>query len=540
MIRTLYIASLLFLSQTLLAQVPDWVIGKGTSARFPATEYLTGLGIATVHKDSAQETIAAQAYSAAKRDLVEKVRVKVQASTESVKQQTDQEFSAVYASIVASTSDLEITGLQKQTYTDRRQKLYYVWVYARKRNVVDNYRTKYEQQRKKLNMLFAEAQDYGASRDKSKAEQRLLACRPVLSECAKTASVLRSLGQPPPATEDAVTARQVEKALEALVSGEAKSLSDLAYSLAYQLKQSHEQPLSKVIVSPLVYEQSQMASQFSQQFKPMLENELINYARWSTVALEDASFAGGNPNALYSVRGVYESLGDRLTISMYVKDIFAQEIIGMATATVPRQIVDEAQLSYIPQQFEIRQGEQQLFEVDEVLSHGIDLDAWTNKGREALTFTEGETMEIFYRVNIPCYVRFTYHLADGRRVHFFDRQVTEAEVDQVLRVPYDFVCDCTDAPCGVETLQMNAQETPLPELVTQERDGYAFVTENLESIIRKNRGNSGQDAPSPGDPSPGDPSPGDPSLGDPSLGDPEVPLANDYQAEKRLVITTMP
>ena len=259
-------------------------------------------------------------------------------------------------------------------------------------------------------------------------------------------------------------------------------------------------------MSPLVYEQSQMASPFSQQFKPMLEHELINNARWSTVAPEDAHFAEGTSNALYSVRGVYESLGDRLTISLYVKDIFAQEIIGMATATIPRQVIEDAQLSYVPQQFEVRQGEQQLFEANDLPSRGIALDTWTNKGREALTFTEGETMEIFYRVNIPCYVRFTYHLADGRRVHFFDRQITEAEVDQVLRVPYDFVCDCTDAPCGVETLQMNARETPLPELITQEQDGYAFITENLESIIRKNRDSAN----------------------------------TSYQAEKRLVITTLP
>ena len=508
--RALIIVYTLLLSQSVLAQAPDWVTGKGTSDRFPAAEYLTGLGIATIHQDSAQERIEAHAYSAAKKDLVEKVRVDVKASTESKKQQTDQEFSAVYASIVASTSDLEITGLQKQTYTDRRRKLSYVWVYARKEDVIHNYRAKHEQQTKKLGILFAEAQDYETAGDKATAEQRLLACRPVVSERAKTTSVLRSLGETVLTGEDAITARQIEKALEGLVSGEVTSLTDLAYVLANQLKQSRTERLSRVIVSPLVYQQSSMASQFSQQFKFMLENELINYAHWSTVSLDDVSYVGGNPNARYSVRGVYEPVGDRLVISVYVKDIFAREIIGMATATVPRRVVEAAQLSYIPQQYEIRQGEQQLFEANATPARGIDLDVWTNRGRDALTYTEGETMEIFYRVNIPCYVRFTYHLADGRRVHFFDRQITEAEVDQVLRVPYDFVCDCTDAPCGVETLQMNAQETPMPELVTQETDGYAFITENLESIIRKNRGN------------------------------PEEDTTNNYQAEKRLVITTLP
>ena len=508
--RVLYLICSVLLASPVLAQAPDWVTGKGTSSQFPTEEYLTGLGIATLHKDSAQEHIEAQAYDAAKKDLIEKVQVNVRASTESKKQQTNQEFSAVYASMVASTSDLEITGLQKQTYTDRRQKLCYVWVYALKEGVIDNYRAKYQQQTRQLNTLFAEAQKLVAGGDKAKAEQRLLRCRPLVSEQSKTVAVLRSLGEAVFTTEEAITARQVENALEALVSDKASSLRDLAYVLARQLKQSHPEPLNQVMVSPLLYQQSPMASPFSRQFKFLLESELINNSHWSIVAPESVSYVGGHPSAHYSVRGVYELVGDRLAVSLYVKDILAEEVTSMATATVPRRIVEEAQLSYIPQQYEIRQGEQQLFEAAAVPTRGISLDMWTNRGREALTFSEGETMEIFYQVNIPCYVRFTYHLADGRRVHFFDRQITEAEVGQVLRVPYDFVCDCTDAPCGVETLQMNAQETPLPELATQEQEGYAFITENLESIIRKNRGN------------------------------PQEDTATAYQAERRLVITTLP
>ena len=188
MTRLPYVLAFLLLSLTGRAQAPDWVAGRGNSDRFPATEYLTGLGIATVHQDSAQETTEAQAYSAAKRDLIEKVRVRVKASTESVKQQTDLEYSAMYAATVASTSDLEITGLQKQVYTDRRRKLYYVWVYARREAIVANYQAKYAQQTEKLRSLFAEAQTYRAAGNKAKAEQRLLACRPLVSELAKTAA----------------------------------------------------------------------------------------------------------------------------------------------------------------------------------------------------------------------------------------------------------------------------------------------------------------------------------------------------------------
>lgn len=506
MTRLLYIVVFLSVGPAVLAQAPGWV--EGASAEFPSAEYLTGLGIATVHKDSAQETTAAHAYSAAKRDLIEKVRVRVQASTESIRQQTDQNYSALYASTVASSSELEIVGLHRRDYVDHQKRRHYVWVYARKPEVIRHHRAQQRQQAQQLQALFAEAQECRAAGRRGKAEQLLLRCRPMVAKLTNSASVLRSLGADAPAA-DPVTARQLEQALEGLVREEVTSLPDLAYVLVNQLRQSQEAVLSKVMVLPPVYRQSPMASQFSRQFKAMLEHEMVNHARWSTVARPDVRFANGAPGARYRVRGEYEALGDRLVINLYLEDIFTQEIIGMATATLPQQVVADAELSYIPPQFEARQGEQELFETESMLSHGIDLDVWTNKGRDALTYTEGETMDIFYRVNIPCYVRFVYHLADGQRVHFFDRQVSAAEVGQALRVPYDFVCDCTDAPCGVETLQMNARETPLPDLATKKINGYEFITEDLANVIRKNRINSEDDR-------------------------------SHYQAEKRLVITTMP
>ena len=510
MSRLVYLIALLLFSQRALSQAPAWVTEQGDSSGFPAAEYLTGLGIATLHQDSAQERIAAQAYDAAKKDLIEKVIVRVRTSTQSAKQQTNDTYSALYTATVASSSDLEIVGLQKETYTDRRRDLHYAWVYARKQNVVDHYRAQHRQQTEQLRTLLVEAQRCVAANDKAKAEQHLLNCRPLVSARTKAAAVLRSLGQAPPTSGDSLTAQRVEQALESLVQGEVHTLPDLVYVLARQLQQAQPAPLSQVTISPLVYQQSAMASPFARYFRSLLEEELINGAHWSTVPSENLNFAAEPPGAQYHVRGVYEALGDRLAVSLYLEDLTRQEIVGMATATLPQRAVEEAQLSYIPAQYAVRQGEQKLFETDSVLSYGIDLELWTNKGRDALTFVEGETMEIFYRVNIPCYVRFVYHLANGQRVHFFDRQVTAAEVGQPLRVPYDFVCDCTDAPCGVETLQMNARETPLPELATQETDGYAFITENLASIIRKNRGN------------------------------PEEDSAPTYQAEARLVITTLP
>ncbi|MEQ9443547.1 MAG: hypothetical protein RIG62_31195 [Cyclobacteriaceae bacterium] len=475
------------LSLSLYAQ-PDWVSQKGNSARFPETVFLTGFGIATWHKDSTEESIIRQSYAAAQKDLVEKVRVHIQASSESLKQQTDQSFTASYQAMVTASSQLEVVGLQKETYHDRKQKLLYTWVYAPKKEVIANYQQKYAQLDQQIHERFEQAERYSSGGMKAEAEQYLLTCRTLLARQAQAQALLLSLQPGTSLAAPSVTAVQVEDALHQLIQQQAESLSDLAYGLAHQLKQSVEQPLQRVLVSPLLYRESEMASSFSYFFRNRLEQELIQYADWQTVRLDDVHFNQGNPTMRYSLQGTYEVLGDQMHISVFVKDVFAQQVISMATAQLKVDVIEMAQLTYLPTQFELRQEEQQLMASNPVTASGIDLEVWTNKGKEALVFTEGERMNVFFRVNMPCHVRFIYHLADGRRVHFFDQYLTEDEVDRVHELPYDFVCDCTDAPCGIETLQINAQEAPFTPLATQDISGYRFITEDLGSMLEKTRG----------------------------------------------------
>ncbi|MGD1891203.1 MAG: hypothetical protein ACFB15_11495 [Cyclobacteriaceae bacterium] len=491
---------------TLWAQ-PDWVTGKGNSARFPNAKYLTGLGIATWHKDSSKEAIARQAYAAAQKALIEQVRVRIQSTSESFKQQADQSFSASYQALVTANSQLEVVGLQKETYHDRKEKLFYTWVYALRDDVITSYQRKLALSNEQLQDRFAQAQRYADSNMKAEAEQQLLQCRTLLTQQAPWQAVLHSLQPSVTPTEPSVTLAKIENALHQLISEDANSLDDLAYELVYQLKQSLEQPLQRVVVSPPLYRASEMASTFSYFFRDRLEQELIQYADWQTMRLDDVQFNNGSPTMRYPLRGTYEVLGDQLHISFFVKDVFAQQVISMATARLDVGVIESAQLAYLPVRYEENQAEQQLMAAQEVSDTGIDLEVWTNKGEDALVFSEGERMNIYFRVNMPCHVRFVYHLADGQRVHFFDQYLEESQVGKVQEVPYDFICDCTGAPCGIETLQINAQETAFVPLATHDVGGYRFITEDLSSVLQKNRG----------------------MKQDESM----------YRAERRLVITTM-
>lgn len=116
----------------------------------------------------------------------------------------------------------------------------------------------------------------------------------------------------------------------------------------------------------------------------------------------------------------------------------------------------------------------------------MQVEVWTNRGEENVTFTKGDTMAVYVRVNIPGYIRLLYHTADNQRVLLLNNYyVDEAHVNQRVRVPGVF--ECTE-PFGAEVLQVIASSKENPQLNIKRQDGYDFVDEALPNLLTKARG----------------------------------------------------
>ena len=139
-----------------------------------------------------------------------------------------------------------------------------------------------------------------------------------------------------------------------------------------------------------------------------------------------------------------------------------------------------------PENFEEAYSELKVFTKDDVAGSQLIVDTWTNHGEENLIYTEGETMNVYVKVNKPCYIRFIYHTADGSKVLLLDNYyIDESKVNKVYQIPQDFECT---SPFGVETLQINAQTITFSPLNIKYEGDYAFITDNLEDVIAKTRG----------------------------------------------------
>ncbi len=501
----LLVLIMLSISPFLFAQdVPEWVEGKGVSQWISDDTYITGFGIATFTKKDEPISINQIAEENAKKNLAEKIKVQVKASTKSFKQQTGYNFEQKLESEIISLTDIELLGLKKEFYFDDKNGFAYCLVYVPKSYLIKNYEYKLFEKVKDLESLFYIAQEYEEDGYKDKALENYLNCYPLLTAITDLQSILLGLGKIPEQQIN-IDRFDLNHSISRLVTT-VNSLNDLAFFIAFAFKeQTQNEELSGVIVSPLTYRNTGMSSLFSKQFRETVEHHLVVDNNWETYPIKKYDPTIENMSKIrYAVKGSYWDTEDKININIYVCEILS----GIKKASIEygfnRDLIDESFTPIQPKNFERAKEDQEIFTADEIQSKGLILDVYTNKGQDDLIFTEGEKMKIYLKTNMPCYIQLIYHLSDSSRILFLNNEFLDiSQVNKIYELPFTFVCR---EPFGVEILQVNAREEPFPKIKTYTENGLIYINEDLSSILNKSR----------------------------------EPGNNIMQAEKRLTITTMP
>ncbi|MFN0015779.1 MAG: hypothetical protein ACKVU2_14645 [Saprospiraceae bacterium] len=119
-------------------------------------------------------------------------------------------------------------------------------------------------------------------------------------------------------------------------------------------------------------------------------------------------------------------------------------------------------------------------------AEALTIGCKTNKGRGSVYYRAGQDMRFYFTVNLPCYIRAIYKMADGRLVLLADdRQVSAAQTGQWIEIgPGLGVAE----PFGDERVYVFAQTTPFSALATRgDAAGNVFITDGLPEALAKTR-----------------------------------------------------
>ena len=279
---------------------------------------------------------------------------------------------------------------------------------------------------------------------------------------------------------------EIDKKINLQSNSVKNTVSDLAFFISQGLKLQMPKINGNVSLSVFNYQDTKFGSSFSKILFDNLEQKLISNSKYNILNVNEFNGDVTKKNIDYIITGNYWEENNFLKVIVTLRNLKTGKALASIESKLSKEYFTNNKIAYLPENFINANSKINNFAKDEVVGGDLNLEVWTSKGNENLLFEENDTLSLYIRVNKKCYVRFIYHLADGSSVLLLDDYyIGTDKINKVYRLPEEFICA---EPFGAEVLQVNAQTEKFPPIVTESKYGYDFITENLESIIKKSRG----------------------------------------------------
>lgn len=303
--------------------------------------------------------------------------------------------------------------------------------------------------------------------------------------------------------------RQVIKRVKELSPEVIVTLNDVASATKSQFKMQKIGTLGgKVQLEPLTYRHNGLICQFSRDFIDAIQNQF----KWHFVhrrrGFQRINFNENRTDQgkWYRLSGSCWENGDEITIRKTLRDLhtgefLASSVVSFLNSQLREGVVcpppnhkrfDKIRKPFSPRYVGSHSKNPDVITLEERIESqlspvgGLEVDVWTDKGRDPVYYIRGETMKVFGRVNQPAYLRLLYVLADRKYTLLQDNYYVDlSRVNSDVEIG-EFVCA---PPFGAEILVVAARTEKFPSIQTYEENGYLFlVDQDPESAARAFRG----------------------------------------------------
>ncbi|MBB6479821.1 DUF4384 domain-containing protein [Spirochaeta isovalerica] len=462
---------------------PGWVRSMGTSTPYSSDRYLTGFAMYNRYSSDA----VAKAKESALADLSGKIETKVN----SVMTLSEEDGSGGYSSdlTILSRNSVQVTvsGVDYLVYDDSSQT--YALAYVSIEDLSSSYVQKADLALGKALSAYDRAEELIGSGKNVQALESLYDAQKELILLSEQESLYLSVN--PRRSRDSfqrlLSAYDTDqesfvRTLEDDVNRRIQELDDLDLrnyqaamdKIALILKRQ-DLNAGNISVPPSTFETSSFSSEFGRYAASGLEGSLIG------------SLSRSNAKTIY--RSNYWMEGNMIRFRVLAVDERGNKL-GQASVRFPYS-ADLRSYDLKPQNFEEAMVALKEFSVGALTDGGINVDVWTNKGRDSdsLVFEDGETLQLYLRVNQPSFLRITYRLATGEMV-LLERSfyIGMDQVNRAVALPYEFE---VQGPFGVEQMIVTAfsKEPPTPNTIVDFIDGEEYeVFSTMEAVVAQTRG----------------------------------------------------
>ena len=508
--------------------LPGWVLSE--LKKYPIETFLFEVGRSPGTDKKAFENALADARERVATRILRKVQ-RIILSNDSVQYDMVREhYSAVlehYCRESQRFPALQLGGLSERNLSvdaARTDQHTYALVYIRRDELKNLYAKQEQKLHREINHILEKAQNAESALEIKDAAKIYLQTYP-LYEALKEAEIIQIGAEYEPNFSEALTRlensarntsggdalmkshRQVIKRVKELDPKVTATLVDVAGAIESQLSQQYGTPSGKVQLEPLTYRHDGLICQFSRDFSDAIQKQF----KWHFVHRK-RGFKRKNFNVnmtdqgeRYRFSGSCWENGDEITIRETLRDLHTGEFLASSVVSFLNSQLREPVVCPPPNYQSFRE-DQKAFEPRYIVPDsssrkpkvterpmpqpstvgGLEVDIWTDKGRDPVYYIRGETMKVFGRVNQPTYLRLLYILADRKYTLLQDNYyVDPSRVNTDVEIG-EFVCA---PPFGAEILVVAARTEKFPPIQTYKENGYDFlVDQDPESAARNFRG----------------------------------------------------
>ncbi|MBF9015454.1 MULTISPECIES: hypothetical protein [unclassified Oceanispirochaeta] len=470
----------IIISATLTAVTPDWVKSYGTVNPFSDASHLTGFAMISKDDSEFRNTVIDKSLT----DLSKKIKIMIQSEQILEEIQSGDNYDSAVSSITRSTVNTTVSDADYIFYEDRKNLfcLSYVVVESLKQSYADE----------ATGIWYSISQAYGDARelsDNGKSDEALAELYDNLKffpEIYELWSLYRAVDSSSPDSSffsGFSSMSSIEDLLD-FESGYSSLMDDISSRDASNLREGLAKmawmmamqgvPGGAIKVSPFLFESTSFSSEFGRYAADLMEPALV-----------DELNRGGDEIIF---RGQYWDEGAKIRLIVIAMNTEGEKL-GKADVLIPSSARGNRDLK--PQNFDQAMIAMSEFSEGALSDGGINVDIWTNKGadEDALVFSEGEILQLYFRVNQPSFLQITYCLATGEKVllepSFF---IGMDMVNRAVPLPYEFE---VQAPFGVEQMIVTAFSVEPPPAITIPTviDGESYeVFKSVRDVVMSSRG----------------------------------------------------
>ena len=473
-----FVLILFLISEIAYAQMmPQWVNPLVREREYLDKDYYIGFVSQSFQKGEKPDQFIEQLKGRTRTALSESIFIKIKSESSAELSSINGESEDRYQKTTLTSSSLEAVGMKTETYIDERKRVVYAFASVEKKALARYYLRLVADELKRIG---ASLERIGSLKTFAEAYEQYSEELNALNAIKEYQDMLRYLNASSNLTSTKWSGyyNTTLSALDSLRDTRDLALDDAIYYSISQLKTQLGTDSSQLSVRLITYKSTGIPT------------ELSNYINTKLTQVINERLGRINPSISseeLTLGGSYWPGENELQLVININQVRRGEVTNLvagSSVAVSLDKIEQLGIGYDLSDEALLVKNHQLRPTTSI--GGLTANLTTQKGSQSVIFKEGETLNLYANVSRPVYLRVINIWSDNQKFLLADNYlVSGSQVNQSIKLPFAWETAC---PCGVEHIQLIAQDIPFEPIQTENVDGFVKIKEDLETVLTKQRG----------------------------------------------------